>query len=176
MLSIAAPPAVGRRQLAILFTTGRDTISFLDRQTVLEIARRSFAAIFVVDGRFDLTPRDPLPEGATPRPVPIDRLTIPEPFLRELAETTGGTVQRVQSLTVHRNDSQLQHISATMGRAGIGDAFLSALDTFRASYVLRYVPEGVPRGGWHDLTVRVTRRGSFDVRARRGYVGGGRPD
>jgi hypothetical protein len=49
--------------------------------------------------------------------------------------------------------------------------FKQIVDDFRASYVLRYTPRGVARGGWHALTVRVTRPGTFTVRARQGYGG-----
>jgi hypothetical protein len=41
-------------------------------------------------------------------------------------------------------------------------AFVGILDEFRQRYVLSYVPQGVPAGGWHELDVR--------VRARPGYM------
>lgn len=50
--------------------------------------------------------------------------------------------------------------------------FRQIVDDFRASYVLRYTPQGVTREGWHELTVRVTRPGTFTVRARQGYAVG----
>jgi hypothetical protein len=53
----------------------------------------------------------------------------------------------------------------------LSDAFLRAIDQFRTSYVLRYTPAGVPRAGWHDVTVTVP-SGKYTVRARRGYSGG----
>lgn len=42
---------------------------------------------------------------------------------------------------------------------------------FRSSYVLHYTAEGVAEGGWHDLVVSVKRRGNFEIRARKGYMG-----
>lgn len=52
----------------------------------------------------------------------------------------------------------------------IGAAFLAAVDEFRASYVLRYMPKNVPPpAGWHDVTVKV-KSGKYTVRARKGYV------
>ena len=51
-------------------------------------------------------------------------------------------------------------------------SFTQIVADFRASYVLRYTPKGVDRGGWHTLAVRVTRPGAFNVRARAGYTGG----
>jgi hypothetical protein len=50
--------------------------------------------------------------------------------------------------------------------------FGEILDEFRQSYILHYQPEGVAAGGWHELKVRVTRPGRYDVQARRGYFGG----
>jgi hypothetical protein len=45
-----------------------------------------------------------------------------------------------------------------------------ALDVFRNCYVVRYRLGGVPREGWHDVRVRVT-RGRVDVRTRKGWQG-----
>ncbi len=73
--------------------------------------------------------------------------------LRDLATHTGG---------------QLFLMDAT---APITDGFKQAIEDFRTSYVLRYVPTGVAHGGWHDLDVKVP-SGTFDVRARKGYAGG----
>jgi hypothetical protein len=44
-----------------------------------------------------------------------------------------------------------------------------AIDESRATYVLRYTPKGVPDTGWHPITVKVTKPGRYDVRARPGY-------
>jgi hypothetical protein len=43
-----------------------------------------------------------------------------------------------------------------------------AIEEFRTRYLLRYVPAGVSRSGWHDIVVTVP-SGSFDVRHRRGH-------
>jgi hypothetical protein len=45
---------------------------------------------------------------------------------------------------------------------------VSIFDEFRQRYLLTYTPEGVDADGWHDLDVRVKRRGA-DVTARPGY-------
>jgi hypothetical protein len=54
----------------------------------------------------------------------------------------------------------------------LSESFTQAFDEFRTSYVLRYTYEGPARPGWHELAVRVTRRGMYDVRARQGYFAG----
>jgi len=56
--------------------------------------------------------------------------------------------------------------------ADVVAAFKLAVEAFRHGYVLYYTPRGVAREGWHDIKVRVTRPGVFDVAARQGYFGG----
>jgi len=53
----------------------------------------------------------------------------------------------------------------------ISAAFRQAIEEFRQSYVLRYRPQGVERGGWHEIEVRVKGGDGYEVRARRGYGG-----
>jgi hypothetical protein len=73
--------------------------------------------------------------------------------LEDLATRTGGQLFLIDASTP------------------ISDAFRRAIDEFRQSYVLRYRPQGVEDGGWHQIDVRV-KGGEYDVRARRGYGGG----
>ena len=79
--------------------------------------------------------------------------------LRAVALNTGGEVIELKK------------------KDGLSFAFLTALENFRTSYVLRYSPTGVEPTGWHDVSVSVRSRG-YTVRARRGYWGVGtkRPD
>ena len=132
-LALIAPLERDRRQMAIVFTDGFDTTSFMTEAATLDVARRSHVALFVVAAG--------------------DRKTLPARFLEEVASTTGGLAQIAQPVQAVE-----QH-------------FLRALEEFRTSYVVRYVPEGVERGGWHDVSVRVSKRGRYQVRARRGYFG-----
>jgi VWFA-related protein len=60
----------------------------------------------------------------------------------------------------------------TEDRPDVVDAFRDALDAFRQSYVLYFTPTNVPKGGWHQLSVRVTRPGEYNVSARQSYFGG----
>jgi hypothetical protein len=103
-LSIATPPAIGRRQLAILFSSGRDTVSFIDKATALEVVRRSSTALFVVAVVGDLNPREQPESGATSPPVPTDPLAIPPSFFEEIAGVTGGTLQIIQPFSILRNE------------------------------------------------------------------------
>jgi hypothetical protein len=71
--------------------------------------------------------------------------------LGDVVRLTGGTLQRTEKAP---------------------EALSEIIADFRSSYVLRYSPRGVGPAGWHELGVKVTRPGSFKVRARKGYEGG----
>jgi Ca-activated chloride channel homolog len=73
-------------------------------------------------------------------------------FLDELTSLTGGRLYEVG-----RGDD-------------LGARFRSILDEFRHRYLVTYRPQGVTRGGWHRLDVRVKRSGAT-VKARPGYQG-----
>lgn len=136
-VSLIASPEVGRRRMAIIFTDGLDTTSFLDGSSVIDVARRASTSVFTVA----------LSEGTVRSP---QRPAHEELFAR-LANTTGG------ALDVLQRDEDLS------------GTFAQAFDEFRTSYVLSYTYDGPPRTGWHPVQVRVTRPGTFEVRARQGY-------
>lgn len=48
-------------------------------------------------------------------------------------------------------------------------AFERVLADYRARYLLRYSPQGVVPGGWHQVDVRVRPLPKADVKARKGY-------
>jgi VWFA-related protein len=79
------------------------------------------------------------------------------PLFKALTGETGGVLAVVQ------RDQNL------------GASFVTALEDFRTSYVLRYIPSDTDRLGWHELDVKVTRRGRFDLRSRRGYFNAAAP-
>jgi VWFA-related protein len=136
----AAPP--DRRQLVVLFTDAADISSNLSPDGLLDVARRTNAALTSVipDAVVNPTAIRPL--------VPNFAGRQRRELLDKLGDETGGSV-----LTAGGN---------------LTNAFQRALEEFRSSYVLHYTPTGVERTGFHTLDVRVT-RGRPDVRARRGY-------
>jgi VWFA-related protein len=77
-----------------------------------------------------------------------------EPFLEDLCAATGGSLYEAESTK------------------NLGAVFLQVLDEFRQRYLLSYSPQGVAKDGWHELVVRVKRRGTT-VKARPGYLAGG---
>jgi hypothetical protein len=81
-VALIASPEIGRRRMAIIFTDGLDISSFLDGEGMVEIARRSGAAVFTVA----------LAEGTVRRP----QRPAHEDLFTTLSETTGGMLDVVQ--------------------------------------------------------------------------------
>jgi VWFA-related protein len=129
--SVTMGEADAGRDLLIVFSDGLDTTSWLAPGDVLEAARRSDVTAY----------------GASVRGVRRD------PFLRDLAEQTGGSIVEVDSTR------------------DLSRAFSGILDEFRNRYVVSYSPSGVAKDGWHKLQVRVKNRRAT-VRARTGYFAG----
>ena len=73
------------------------------------------------------------------------------------------TVARLQSLAMLTGGRLVNTHERAVARA-----LITALDEFRQSYVLRYVPTGVPLEGWHRLEVKVKDR-DYRIRAKAGY-------
>jgi hypothetical protein len=146
--ALLLPPAPDRRQLIVALTDGMDTTSALDLASVREVASRSDALLHIVI--VSLPPADP--------PVPPNWLPRRERNLEMLEQTAA------------RTGGQLRE-AATLGRS-VAEALTAVLEEFHGSYVLRYSPVGVARGGWHTLEVKLARGGKHKIRARQGYFGG----
>ena len=165
----------GRRQLVVAFTDGRDSTSIIDEDTAKEIARLTDAVVDIVRPVWDARRaeasraastrgRGSLPAGGNVVLGQVemgDRARAPDggqrdplaAFLSDLISPAAGQV-----FTLGPKDS-------------ISQVFRRMLEQFRASYVLQYVPRGVTAAGWHDVTVTVTARGRYEIRARKGYQG-----
>lgn len=152
--AIITAPGSDRRQMALVFTDGFDSASFLREADVIEMARRSQTALFVVAAG--------------------DRRALPAAFLETLTDLTGGLTliaKPVANYTI-QIDPMGRPVMQQGGKDLLEDGFLRAVEDFRTSYVVRYAPNGVAREGWHDVAV-TARKGDkqYDVRTRRGYTG-----
>lgn len=139
--ALASAPASERPQLVFAFTDGADNISFSNPATLVALAARSNATLYV---RLSSQGR-PVTNFSVPYLAQTDiRL------LRDVADRTGG-----QLSTVALGDS-------------LPSAFLDALKNFRMRYLLSYRPSNSNLNGWHDIVVRTKDR-TQAVRARSGY-------
>jgi VWFA-related protein len=161
------PSMAGRRQLVVAFTDGRDSTSILDEKTVKEIARRTDVVVDIVvpvavadaEGSRRLSQRNTVDSlSGAPNVTNV----------RGLGAVDSNGVPRVLAELVAPTAGQVIPLAA---EDSISRVFKAMLDDFRASYVLQYVVQGVPPEGWHEIAVAVKKRGRYDVRARKGYMG-----
>ena len=160
----------------MVFSDGRDRVSWLGAEDVEAAARESEASIYVVDsaGRSDTLHMSDATEAGTPDPgaagrgKPTSKLAVPG--------GRGSSRYRTPSLRVHESSVFLRRISEQSGGRvwdasapeRLAESFLEVLAHVKSRYLLRYEPTGVAPDGWHKL--EVTLRGKKgDVRARRGY-------
>lgn len=145
----------GHRNLAIIFSDGNDTASWLPDRAVVEKAHRSESVVYSVamtgNGAVD---RPPIHLDARSgvelwRPE-VRSILLGNGILADLATASGG-----QRFVVARA-SELR------------DVFTAIVNDFRSRYVLTYTPTGVDAHGWHPIEVKVKGR-NLTVRARRGY-------
>jgi hypothetical protein len=151
--ALAWPVDPDRRHLVVAFTDGMDDWSTLEPDRLPKLAGHSDAVMHAV---FWATP-----DSAPPSTAAASDQRPTASFQRNEWEAS----YRVVDAAVQRTGGTIQTTSKGP------EALASIIADFRSSYVLRFTPRGVTAGGWHELRVKVTRPGSFAVRARKGYEG-----
>jgi VWFA-related protein len=142
---------VRERPMVLLFTDGADTYSWLTEEQMPPIIQRSDAVVYAVTSEEDLgTPDLRLAREQTSYLEARRERRERTRLLRRLTEESGGR------LVETRSSDRLQ---AT---------FLEILNEMKSRYVLTYSPTSPMREGWHDIEVRVKRKGA-EVHARKGY-------
>ena len=137
-------PPDATRSVAIVFTDGRDTMSWLAASSIVDEARRTGVVIHVIE-LADLSIALP------PGPGQHVRHPSRPAILGQLTAVSGG---RIWSATSPRDLRSL---------------FTQALEEMRARYLLTFTPAATPFEGWHDLTVSL-QNARGEVTARTGYV------
>lgn len=148
VLALLHRPEADRRHLVVGMTDRRDCGSVVSSAQLRELASRSEAVLHLVDqsgsgGDAAYRIRTCSPRG---------RVDGPD-IIAEAAARTGGTL----------------HDPSYLFGSSVLRAFRTIFDEFRQSYVLRYSPSGVGRGGWHAIVVQVPSMSGVTIRARQGY-------
>ena len=141
-------PEADRRHLVVGMTDRRDCGSVVSSAQLRELASRSEAVLHLVEQSGSGDELSSRVRTCSPR----GRTDGPE-IIAEAASRTGG----------------LLHEPSYFFGSSVLRAFRTIFDEFRQSYVLRYSPTGVARGGWHAVVVRVPSVPDATIRARQGY-------
>ncbi len=147
--AITLPPSRLSRTLALIFTDGDDSSSWLNAATVVDAARRTDAVVY----------------GVTLSAVPSTGITLDERRAR-LFEDPGLYRSSLLPLLSYETGGE------SFARADTKDlraAFLDVMARFNQRYVLTYAPPHAAGSGWHPVDVRMKDPG-LTVTARRGYT------
>jgi VWFA-related protein len=166
-----SPSSPGRRQLVLVLTDGRDTSSFLGPEHVREVAKLSpvqVEAILVEPSDRQLSgPGLPVASGLSSQAAGGQRA---EAIAQAQSRSYADSLHTDPALELLRETTDLTGGRVVSSRAeALNDAFKKSLEDLRRGYVLYFVPSGVERRGWHELTVQIRRPGKYHIRARRGY-------
>lgn len=161
-VAMITAPRPGRRQLAIILTDGYDTSSFFDAPALMRAAQHTDAVVYTVAPPATFQPaRTVTVTSTTTRPGSAPML--PQP----VGTTSAGSAAKVLETLAKATGGRLVTLDSN---GDVGASFLKAIDEFRQSYLLRYIPQGVASAGWHTLAVSV-RGKKYTVRAKQGYEG-----
>ena len=159
-----------RQHLIIAMTNGVDTGSVLDMNALTEIARRSSAPLYIV-----------------PADLVLESIGPPKRYSTRRERGMGlGRIRRRFWMPFHDRHFERQEEATRLTggdwimpgmfeNTGASDIFENFYKTHRRSYRLTYTPKGVPREGWHAVSVTVPRYPSYTVSAKPGYAGESRP-
>jgi len=157
---------VRERPAVLLFTDGADTYSWLREEQVLSLVSRSNAVVYAITRE----EKAPLPDLGTTRAQERFRQNRRERIRRtklllDVTRESGGRL-------IEMGDPR----PALLGDASdrLQEIFLEILAEMKTRYILTYSPPAPVRDGWHELEVKVKRKG-VEVQARRGYYYGPRP-
>ncbi|HEY7696994.1 MAG TPA: VWA domain-containing protein [Vicinamibacteria bacterium] len=142
---------VRERPLVLLFTDGADTYSWVPEEQVIPLVSRSNAVVYAIT-RSDIPPLLDLRTNREQQRYlrSRDEHASRVRLLREVTRESGGRLIETESA------DELQK------------TFLTILAEMKTRYVLTFSPEAPVREGWHELEVKVKRKG-VEVHARRGY-------
>jgi hypothetical protein len=174
-----------RQHVVLVLGSLFDSLSVVNADALVEIARRSDARVHVlVPNAGTLGTRAVArrhvavssnanwsDEGRRARLLAIGEMTRRRAASSEQESPTALAVQDAAFRDFIR-------IAEESGGAQLGQGVFTGsitgpvrhvLEQVRAGYVLYYSPTGVPLKGWHPIEVKVTRQGPWEVVARRGY-------
>jgi len=159
-LALVQKADAGRRRVVIAMSDGHDTSSISDFSLRSRLMARSDAVVHVVAIGIRAfasigTTRDRAPSPFR-RPTSWSaNVGSYDWVFRDIAERTGG------------------RFWATNDAGDFVPELRRIVEEFRSRYLLRYIPSGVEREGWHDVEVRLKEDRGWNVQARRGYFIGG---
>jgi Ca-activated chloride channel family protein len=170
-----------RKKALVVISDGNDTSSSIDVREVKQLIRESEVLVYAIgiDGQGDAPVRRPpivrppipfpFPPG-TGRRWPPQRLPQPQPPVGGGGWSGGSRDDRVNVVALRdMTDDSGGRTEIIRSAMDLDPATAGIADELSQQYFLGYTSTGKRDGRWHSIRVEV-KRGSYRVRARRGYV------
>ena len=149
--AVSLPDQTARRTLALVFTDGQDTSSWLSPADVVRMLAQSRVTVY----------------GVMAAPVGSSYTSMGMTRLRELLLAEPAALRSAfLPVVVADSGGELMYAAADVN---LQSSFLDVLSRFNRRYVLSYTPTGVPKEGWHPIDVQLKDK-SLHGTARRGYT------
>ena len=168
-----------RKKALLVISDGNDTSSHISTGELRQLIRESEVMVYAIgiDAEGD--------EALRPPPIPRPRMPIPQPFPpirrpgrpRPLPQFGGPIWGRGAPSGDRVNVGALREMTDSSGGRteivrdprDLNPATAGIADELSRQYYLGYPASGAKDGRWHSIRVEV-RKGTYRVRARRGYV------
>ena len=162
-----------RKKALVVISDGNDTNSDIEVDEVRQLIRESEVMVYAIgiDGSGAVASRSPVPQiprwpipGGGPIGIPWPRRPAPAPAPRV------GMNDRVNERALRMLTDDSGGRTEIIGGARDLDAATAGIASeLSQQYFLGYVSSRPKDGRWHNITVQV-KRGSYQVRARKGFV------
>ena len=169
--ALLRPVEPDRRHLIIAITNGVDATSAIDIRALRDIAKRSSATLHIAQVDMDKEinpPNPPIYRTGIERLTAAKRAASNEPikyFWRPMADNQQEVLEVIADSTGGK--LYLPGVFTDRSAAAI---FKKVFEDYRRRYVLRYTRTGVPRDGWHAISVTIPAHPNYEINSRAGYA------
>ena len=172
-----------RKKAVVIISDGNDTSSQIDVAAVQQLIRETEVLVYAIgidggggrstgsrsQGTYNPPAKIPIPSPFPGRKPPVYTPPIQQPPQRASRSASNDSVDEAALRNITDDSGGRTEIVSS---ARDLDAATSAIaDELSKQYFIGYAPNAAKDGRWHTIEVRL-KRGTYHVRARRGYVAG----
>ena len=169
-----------RKKAIVVISDGNDTSSGIAVRELKQIIRESEALVYAIgiDGVSETVRRTPVPRAPIPFPIPFPPgrrgpawPPQGQPRPAPVPRAGGGSEDRVNVAALREmTDDSGGRTEIIHDTRDLNPATASIAHELSQQYYLGYPAAGKNDGRWHSIRVEVRGKGTYRVRARRGYM------
>ena len=162
-----------RKKALVVISDGNDTNSDIEVDELQQLIRESEVMVYAIGidaAGGSVVTRTPVPQTRLPLPGGIQIPWLPRPSPPAQRSRTGAANERVNERALRMiTDDSGGRTEIIDGARNLDQATAGIASELSQQYFLGYVSTRPKDGRWHSISVQL-KRGSYQVRARRGFV------